>query len=164
MARSNKTRRGFSLIELVIVVVIIGIIAAIAIPRMSRGSAGAADTAMSGNLNVLRSAVDLYATEHNGDYPDDPENQLVKFTNAAGLTSATKTGAFIYGPYVRKVPAVTVGPLKGIAAGAQIDVGTTDTVSAAPTKGWLYNKTNGTVKANIAAGEADASGKDYNTY
>src|SRR5215218_7529280 len=55
--------RAFSLIELVIVVVIIGIIAAIAIPKMSRGSAGAADSALQGNLAVLRNAIDLYSTE-----------------------------------------------------------------------------------------------------
>src|SRR5919112_1210242 len=70
--RNSKTsprRRGFSLIELVIVVVIIGIIAAIAIPRMSRGTAGAADSALSGNLNVLRNAIELYATEHGGKFP-----------------------------------------------------------------------------------------------
>src|SRR5689334_14471462 len=82
----NRTNRhrchgGFSLIELVIVVVIIGIIAAIAIPRLSRGSAGAADSALSGNLAVLRNAVDLYATEHGGTYPAVAtfDSQLTQF-------------------------------------------------------------------------------------
>src|SRR5688572_30235377 len=78
-------RGGFSLIELVIVVVIIGIIAAIAIPRLSRGSAGAADSALSGNLAVLRNAVDLYATEHGGTFPKLAQfsNQLTQYTDAA---------------------------------------------------------------------------------
>ena len=62
--QGKSKRSGFSLIELVIVVVIIGIIAAIAIPRLSRGSQGAADSALSGNLAVLRAAIELYATEH----------------------------------------------------------------------------------------------------
>src|SRR2546430_14839685 len=69
MSALNRTRaraKGFSLIELVIVVVIIAIIGAIAIPRLSRGSAGAADSALGGNLRVLRSVTDLYATEHAG--------------------------------------------------------------------------------------------------
>ena len=71
MSRNRNTpRRGFSLIELVIVVVIIGIIAAIAIPRMSRGTAGAADSALGGNLNVLRNAIELFATEHGGKFPE----------------------------------------------------------------------------------------------
>ena len=65
----GKKRTGFSMIELVIVVVIIGIIAAIAIPRMSRGSAAAADSAVASNLAVLRNAIDLYHTEHQGVYP-----------------------------------------------------------------------------------------------
>ena len=63
MSVRNHRNRGFSLLELVIVVVIIGIIAAIAIPRMSRGSAGAADAALTGNLAVLRNAIDLFAAE-----------------------------------------------------------------------------------------------------
>src|SRR5918993_360471 len=90
MARNQHTsRRGFSLIELVIVVVIIGIIAAIAIPRMSRGTAGAGDSALSGNLNVLRSAIELFATEHGGKFPGDgtsatpatAEDALTKYTD-----------------------------------------------------------------------------------
>src|SRR5690348_13719205 len=105
-------RRGFSLIELVIVVVIIGIIAAIAIPRLSRGASGAADSAVAGNLTVLRNAIDLYATEHGGTYPalSTFETQLTQFTDTAGATSATKTATAIFGPYIRKLPPLPVGP------------------------------------------------------
>ena len=115
MARTNRRRRGFSLLELVIVVVIVGIIAAIAIPRMSRGSAGAADSALSGNLAVLRNAIDLYGAEHDGTLPGATTiaNQLTLYTTSAGATSATKTGAYIYGPYVRTIPALPVGAKKG---------------------------------------------------
>src|SRR3954454_14597907 len=106
----HSPRGGFSLIELVIVVVIIGIIAAIAIPRMSRGSQGAADSALAGNLSVLRNAVDLYQTEHQS-YPATtaPDNtqagfdrQLTKYTDAAGLSNAgaTKDSTHTYGPYL----------------------------------------------------------------
>src|SRR5947207_15881294 len=104
---------GFSLIELVIVVVIIGIIAAIAIPRLSRGSAGAADSAVSGNLAVLRSAIDLYATEHGGGYPSVGtfDSQLTQYTDSSGSFAASKTGNFIYGPYLRKIPPLPVGPV-----------------------------------------------------
>src|SRR5581483_10793813 len=62
----GSRRRGFSLIELVIVVVIIAIIGAIAIPKMSRGAAGAAESATIQNLAVMRSAIDLYNSEHPG--------------------------------------------------------------------------------------------------
>src|SRR5213595_55361 len=112
--RANATyrRSGFSLIELVIVVVIIGIIAAIAIPRLSRGSAGAADSAVSGNLAVLRSAIDLYATEHGGTYPTVGtfSSQMTQYSDASGSFSASKSATMIYGPYLRSVPTLPVGP------------------------------------------------------
>src|SRR5206468_11939598 len=84
--------KGFSLIELVIVVVIIGIIAAIAIPRLSRGAAGAADSALSGNLSVLRNAIDLFATEHGGTYPAVATfaTQLTQLTGGSGGTVTAK--------------------------------------------------------------------------
>lgn len=165
MARNHiKSNRGFSLIELVIVVVIIGIIAAIAIPRMSRGTAGAADSALSGNLNVLRNAVELYATEHAGAFPVDPENQLTQYTNDAGGTSATRTTTHVYGPYLRKVPQISVGTLKSLPAGAQILAGTTDTPETTPTKGWIFNVNTGILRANTKASEIDQAGKLYSDY
>ena len=152
----NKKRCGFSLIELVIVVVIIGIIGAIAIPRLSRGAEGASDSALAGDLAVLRNAIDLYATEHGGTYPTvaDFEDQLTTYTDASGNTSATKTGAFIYGPYIRKIPALKVGTEKG-----KTTVANNTTAGTA----WTYDPTAGTIVPNTGTDE-DASGKLYTDY
>ena len=163
-----RNRRGFSLIELVIVVVIIGIIAAIAVPRMSRGSAGAADAALSGNLSVLRNAVDLYFTEHNA-YPangggDDMvvfERQLTKYTDNAGGGTGDKDSTHNLGPYLRKVPPLPVGSKRGNNIVRVAPVGEAPGTSAG---GWLYFPATGDIKANLADTETDASGKAYNTY
>ncbi|HYE20633.1 MAG TPA: prepilin-type N-terminal cleavage/methylation domain-containing protein [Tepidisphaeraceae bacterium] len=155
-------RRGFSLIELVIVVVIIGIIAAIAIPRLSRGASGAADSALSGNVSVLRNAIDLYATEHGGTYPTlaNVVDQLTTYTDASGTTSATKTATAIYGPYLRKMPSLPVGTNKNSATVVDGSSGTPGTAAG----GWFYNASTGEIKANLADAEKDASGKAYNAY
>ena len=152
----NKKRCGFSLIELVIVVVIIGIIGAIAIPRLSRGAEGASDSALAGDLAVMRNALDLYATEHGGTYPAVAtfEAQLTTYTDANGNANATKTGAFIYGPYLRTVPALKVGDEKG---------GTAVAAAAAPGVAWVYNASAGTIVPNTGTGK-DATGKLYTDY
>ena len=157
MRNRKMNRSGFSLLELVIVVVIIGIIAAIAIPRMSRGSAGAADSALSGNLAVLRNAIDMYAAEHNGAFPAAAtfSAQMTTYSSAAGATSATKDSTYMYGTYLQSVPALPVGAAKGntgVAAAAGTGVG------------WIYNATTGTITANTTGTESDASGKLYSTY
>src|SRR4051794_24476711 len=144
--RYNSARRGFSLIELVIVVVIIGIIAAIAIPRLSRGASGAADSAVGGNLSVLRNAIDLYATEHGGTYPAVAtfSDQLTLYSDAAGATSTSKTATAIYGPYMRKVPTLPVGTYKNSAVVLDGSTGTAGSAAG----GWFYNPTTGEIKAN----------------
>ena len=114
--RLATRRQGFSLIELVIVVVIIGIIAAIAIPKMSKGSAGAGDSALKGNLAVLRNAVELYTSEH-GKLPDGASaaaivDQLTKYTKVDGTGAASSkdvANGITYGPYIKKIPPLPVG-------------------------------------------------------
>jgi prepilin-type N-terminal cleavage/methylation domain-containing protein len=161
---TRGTRRGFSLIELVIVVVIIGIIAAIAIPRLSRGASGAADSALAGDLSVLRNAIDLYATEHGGTYPALAtfEAQLTQYTDSSGATSATKTATNIYGPYLRKLPTLPVGPAGYKSTNTVVD-GSTGTPGASA-GAWYYNATTGEIKANLADTEKDAATKSYNAY
>jgi len=153
---ARRRNAAFSLIELVIVVVIIGIIGAIAIPRMSRGSAGAADAALTGDLAVLRNAIDLYQTEHGGTYPTATAivNQLTLYSDAGGATQATKNSTYIYGPYLRTIPPLPVGTRKGSTGIAAAD---------GANVGWIYDETAGTIVANTTT-EADASGKAYNTY
>ena len=171
--RSNgRSRRGFSLIELVIVVVIIGIIAAIAIPRMSRGSQGAAESALGGNLAVLRNAIDLYHTEHQA-YPAatapantaaDFDRQLTKNTDANGGGTATqqKDATHPYGPYLRKLPVMPVGTKKGLATVFVAVLGT-EAPGATP-EAWIYYPQTGEIKANLANTEVDSKGDPYNTY
>jgi general secretion pathway protein G len=163
-ASLGRTRKAFSLIELVIVVVIIGIIAAIAIPRLSRGASGAADSALAGNLSVLRNAIDLYATEHGGTYPALAtfEAQLTQFSDTSGTTSAGKTPTAIYGPYIRKIPTLPVGPAgyKNTTTAVDGSTGSPGTSAGA----WFYNPSTGEIKANLADSEKDVSDKAYNTY
>ena len=154
--RNMHERSGFSLLELLLVVVIIGVIAAIAIPRLSRGAAGAADAALSGNLAVLREAIDRYSAEHVGAYPAVAtfQAQVTQYTNEAGATSATRTAVYIYGPYIRTIPPLPVGTRKGQSGVAAAD---------AATIGWIYTAASGDIRANTTT-EADVTGKLYSTY
>ncbi len=104
---------GFSLVELVIVVVIIATIAAIAVPRISQGAKGAGEAALRGSLAAMRNAIDMYSAEHNGDYPGaDSLNTTVvrQLTTKTDITGAVGTD---YGPYLRRMPPVPVGPNAG---------------------------------------------------
>lgn len=151
-----KKRGGFSLIELVIVVVIIGIIGAIAIPRLSRGAEGASDSALAGDLAVMRNAIDLYATEHGGDFPAVAtfEEQLTLYSSAAGATDAAKSSTYMYGPYIRKIPALKVGDNKG-----SNKVAAADGLSVA----WIYDEDTGAISANTGT-DKDVGGTLYSDY
>jgi prepilin-type N-terminal cleavage/methylation domain-containing protein len=162
-ARPNITRRparaGFSLIELVIVVVIIGVIAAIAIPKMSRGAQGAADSALAADMAMWRQAMDMYAAEHNGNYPDLDNiiPQLTQFSDAAGQNFSgqqQQSQGIIYGPYLRAIPSLPVGH--------PTEKGQTAIGQAAPGIAWIYNGT-GTIIPNTS-NMTDANGKTYASY
>ncbi len=157
MRGNGCTRRGFSLLEVVIVVAIIAILAAIGIPRMSRGARGASDSALTGDLATLRNAIDLYAAEHTGAFPTaaDINTQLTQYTNVGGGVVATKDTTHIYGPYMRSIPPLPVGTKKG-----------NKTIAAADGNGvgWIYNATEGSIKANATDVEVDEAGTKYNVY
>jgi prepilin-type N-terminal cleavage/methylation domain-containing protein len=154
-----RTRRAFSLIELVIVIVIIGVLAAIAVPRLSRGAAAANENALAANLSVVRGALEMYAAEHGQTYPAlaDLEKALTQYSNAAGTSFGDRNAAtgVIYGPYLRTVPALPVGANRGKTAFV---------ASLGGDGGWVYDATKGTIQANCADSEVDSNGKKYNTY
>ena len=147
----SRSAHGFSLVELVIVVVIVGLLAAIAIPRFSRGAAGATDSALAGDLAVLRNAIEMYAAEHNGNFPAAAtfSDQLTQYSNLAGGTSATKAVTHPYGPYLHAVPALKDGDAAGN-AGVAAQSGTPTAESSTTGVGWLYDASTGQIWANEA--------------
>lgn len=142
--------RAFSLVELVIVVTIIGIISAIAAPRMSSVTNRATANALEATLTNIRKAIDCYYAEHNSFPGYDPAlgsadgtwfvNQLVMYTNRNGQTSATRTSAYIYGPYLRKpFPKNPANQLDTV----HVKATTADADPAAGTVGWIAVLSNG---------------------
>ena len=101
-----KTRKGFTLIELMIVVAIIGILAAIAIPQFANLISKSQEGATKGNLGTIRSALSIYYGDTEGFYPTDaasldsltvgqkylqsvPNANLPKTSNNLGHSSTT---------------------------------------------------------------------------
>jgi prepilin-type N-terminal cleavage/methylation domain-containing protein len=160
-AAKSIARRGFSLIELVIVIVIIGIIAAIAIPRMSRGSTGASESSLRASLAVMRNAIELYTTEHEGEPPTVAGivDQLTQYSDIAGATQATPDNDYIFGPYIREIPKLPVKGdpdrrgKSGIAAADAGTIGWLYTVDA--NKAWSFKANTGSQKDSRGASFSD---------
>jgi prepilin-type N-terminal cleavage/methylation domain-containing protein len=156
---------SFSLVELVIVVVIIGVIAAIAVPRISRGAVGASEAALRGSLKTLRNAIDFYAAEHGGEWPATDKSQttfieqMTKTTDAAGAVGTT-AGVHIYGPYLRRIPAIPVGPNVGATGIKFKEDG--HVFEGESQYGWVYNFKTGHIYTNTD--DLDEKGIGYNTY
>jgi len=66
-----KSRKGFTLIELMIVVTIIGILAGIAVQMYGDMTRKSTDAFTKGNLGTIRSALSIYYGNNEGIYPSD---------------------------------------------------------------------------------------------
>ena len=71
------------------------------------------------------------------------KDQLIAFSNAAGQTCSVTSPGFIYGPYLRAIPAE---PIKNSAVITMIDGIMTD--PAADGSGWRYSLTSGQFTIN----------------
>lgn len=69
MTGSRRTRRGFTLVELLVVMVIIGTLLSIAVPRYFHTLQHAKETVLRQDLAILREAIDKYYADLN-QYPE----------------------------------------------------------------------------------------------
>jgi general secretion pathway protein G len=144
----TKSRKGFTLVEILIVVIILGILAAIVIPQFTNASEDARKSNMRSQLQTLRSQVELYKLQHRDTAPT-----LANFWTAL-TTKTLDTGAAagaatdgVYGPYMQEQ---AVNPLTN--SSTPVATGT----AAATTTGWYYDEANGIVHgANKTGAQSD---------
>ena len=119
-----NTKKGFTLIELMIVVAIIGILAAIAIPQFANLVAKSQEGRTKANLGTIRSALSIYYGDLEGWYPTDT------------LSSLT-TG----GRYLQSIPNSDLPVTTNSIGHTSIK---TVTNASADTGGWYYNNSGAT--------------------
>jgi general secretion pathway protein G len=170
--RRDKHRAAFTLIELLIVVVILGILATIVIPQFSSASVNAKESTLKDELRYLRTQIVVYKAQHhdippgypNGDRHASPTGpdfiaQLTRPTDQYGVTAASASSVFKYGPYLSTMPN---NPLNNLQA---VLIVRDDDPMPAPTgvtHGWIYKPMSGEIIANSTG--SDASGTLYSSY
>ena len=92
---------GFTLIELLVVIAIIGLLASIILASLNTARAKGRDARRIGDINQLRTALELYASDHNGAYPPSPN------ANTASLSTDLAVLAPQYIPVIPKDPSRT---------------------------------------------------------
>ena len=119
-------KKAFSLVELMIVVAVLGILAAFVVPQFQSHSTQAKESTAKSNLRILRSAIELYTTQHkdippgypNGNVTAQPSEQtlteqLCWSSNRSGQTSQQPAAGFELGPYIRSFPS---NPFNGLSS------------------------------------------------
>jgi len=149
-----------------IVVAILGILGAVVLPTYQGHASEAKVSSAKSNLHAMRAQIELYKMQHDGTLPGDlsggaaPIATLTwQFTGTstvtgAALPSKTPAGAYLYGPYLFKIPENQFNGKSNIAYSTAFatDAGVVDS-------GWLYNRTTGQICLNYPG--ADNDGVDY---
>jgi type IV pilus assembly protein PilA len=90
---------GFTLIELLVVILIIGILAAIALPTFLGQRGKASDASAKSQVRTAQTAIETYATDHNGSY-----------------ASATLAALQQYEPVLKDTSAAELKEVKGVSS------------------------------------------------
>ncbi|MDB5259082.1 MAG: hypothetical protein JWO73_290 [Candidatus Taylorbacteria bacterium] len=101
-----KTNRGFTLIELLVVISIVSLLSSIVLASLTSARAKSRDTQRMRNFHEIQTALQLYATDNGGKFPDSSAILLDDFIDSVDVAhpggwSTLKTQL---GRYIRKLP------------------------------------------------------------
>jgi general secretion pathway protein G len=146
----NRSRKGFTLVEILIVVIILGILAAIVIPQFTNASQDARRSALASTVQSVRSQIELFKLQHGDTLPNLVGGTATDTSNWAPFTATTVYGTTTFGPYMQSAPENQL-----MANSSVVKNGTS--VAATDTCGYVYDYgTNG-------AGSGKFWGVDKNT-
>lgn len=140
----QRSRAGFTLVEILIVVVIMAILAATIIPQFTDSTKDAKSSTVMFNLHTLRSQIEMYKAQHDGKLPSGTLEELTSRTNAAGAVGTSAT-THPYGPYLKELPDNPFTKSNTVKAIA------TDTAAAGDvttTHGWIFSTSSGGIWIN----------------
>lgn len=185
--RTPKGGKGFTLIEMLIVVIILGILAMVIVPQITISQDDAKLSTLKTNLGGIRSAMELYYTQHGNTYPGVKKTdgsltdvatvaesataliaQMTQFTDAKGGVSATQSASYPFGPYL-KGGALPANPYKDNSLLCDLTI-TDITLStgvkraADGTTGWKYLAKLGVLFANDEVSALDEATKTHKIY
>lgn len=148
-----KAKSGFTLVEILIVVVILGILAAIVIPQFTNASQEAKESALVSDLQSVRSQIELYKIQHNGDaLPGAGSatfNQCMEgYTDKDGAVVAQGTAGAL-GKYMEKIPVNPFSTIDTVANPALL-VRVGGAAAGANTHHWRFDSTTGQFQADDA--------------
>jgi general secretion pathway protein G len=138
-----NSKKGFTLVELVVVILILGILAGVAAPKLFNTSAKATDNGLKTTLSIVRNAIELYAADNGGNLP--------AWSNSAAFHTDLAD-------YIR-------GPFPNCPVGASGLIGTNTVMSGASTTGatgaWRYNPSTGDFAVNLGTATASDATVNY---
>ena len=140
-SQKRFVKKGFTLVEILIVVVILGILAAIVIPQFTSASESAKGSSLQSQLQTIRSQLELYQVQHNGNYPTVAQmwGNLTGTTDVSGDLAGTD-----FGPYLQAAPK---NPFTN-----------TSVVAADNSGAWAYTAATGVILPVLSAEQAASVG------
>ena len=139
MMKKSVTKRGFTLIELMIVVAIIGILAAVAIPKFADMLRKSKEGATKGSLTNLRSALTIYVSDNEGLTPSVP----------ATAQGAIDLVAVVTPKYMESIPTAKLGTYHSdkntivVVSTTNRDMVITENITPDAANGWQYTSLSG---------------------
>jgi len=110
MVRLNSSR-GFTLIELLVVIAIIGLLSSVVLASLNSARGKGRDARRKADLQQIRNALELYASDHNGQYPCEVASKCTgQSVNANGKIGEGSGLDTLLAPYFPTIPHDPAGP------------------------------------------------------